>query len=199
MQKAKLSKKESERELQKQEGVAEVYCIKADCRFFGVGGEPQNTSEAIELYEKSAARGNSKAMMVLGRIYENGIHVKQNLDKAFQYYRYAWDTNQEPYAMYKIGMFLEEGNHPEPECVNGKPNREFAYQYFKEALNIGDLDAENAFKEAFFKIGQYHQFGYGGVAKNINYAISMYDKAACDGHIESMNALGSLYFNEHPP
>jgi hypothetical protein len=55
--------------------------------------------------------------------------------------------------MYKIGMFLEEGNHPEPECVNGHPNREFAYQYFKEALNIGDLDAENAFKEAFFKIG----------------------------------------------
>ena len=27
----------------------------------------------------------------------------------------------------------------------------------------------------------------------------MYDKAACDGHIESMNALGSLYFNELPP
>lgn len=31
---------------------------------------------------------------------------------------------------------------------------------------------------------------------NINKAISNYEKAAIDKHIESMNALGSLYFNE---
>ena len=51
-------------------------------------------------------------------------------------------------------MFLEEGNHP--DCVDGKPNREQAFLYFKEAQNIGDFEVENAFKEAFFKIGQYY-------------------------------------------
>lgn len=55
---------------------------------------------------------------------------------------------------------------------------------------------ENAFKEAFFKIGQYYQFGFGKVQKNLQSAIRHYDSASSDGHVESMNALGSLFFNE---
>lgn len=47
-----------------------------------------------------------------------------------------------------------------------------------------------------FKIGQYHQFGFGVVEKNLQLAIRNYEFAAADGHIESMNALGSLFFNE---
>ena len=45
-----------------------------------------------------------------------------------------------------------------------------------------------------FKIAQYHQFGYGIVEKNLQLAIRNYEFAAADGHIESMNALGSLFF-----
>jgi hypothetical protein len=48
-------------------------------------------------------------------------------------------------------MFLENGTHS--SCEGKKPNRELAFQYFREALNKGDYEAENAFKEAFFKIG----------------------------------------------
>jgi TPR repeat protein len=35
--------------------------------------------EAIKLYEQSAMLNNSKAMMVLGRLYENGIGTKQDI------------------------------------------------------------------------------------------------------------------------
>ena len=45
-------------------------------------------------------------------------------------------------------------------------------------------------------MGQYYQFGYGVVEKNLSQAIRNYESAAADGHIESMNALGSLFFNE---
>jgi len=34
------------------------------------------------------------------------------------------------------------------------------------------------------------------VDKNLSQAIRYYESAAADGHIESMNALGSLFFNE---
>ena len=44
-----------------------------------VGAEPQNMPEAIKLYEQSAMLNNSKAMMVLGRLYENGIGTKQDI------------------------------------------------------------------------------------------------------------------------
>lgn len=136
---------------------------------------------------------NSKAMMALGQIYEQGIGVKPDLEKALAYYEYAAE-NFEPYAYYKIGVFLEQGIHT--KCEGGRPNREMAFQYFKEAQNKGDIEVENAFKEAFFKIGQYYQFGYGVVEKNLQQAIRNYESAAADGHIESMNALGSLFFNE---
>ncbi len=44
-----------------------------------MGAEPQNMPEAIKLYEQSAMLNNSKAMMVLGRLYENGIGTKQDI------------------------------------------------------------------------------------------------------------------------
>ena len=72
---------------------------------------------------------NPKAMMVLGRLYEEGVGTKKDSAKALAYYEYA--SQHEPYAIYKIGTFLEEGIHP--ECIDGQPNRELAFSYFREA------------------------------------------------------------------
>ena len=53
--------------------------------FFGFG-KIESVENAIILYEKSAELGNPKAMMALGRIYENGIGTKTDVVKAFVYY-----------------------------------------------------------------------------------------------------------------
>ena len=45
-------------------------------------------------------------MMVLGRLYEDGIGTKRDLKKALYYYTNA-ASELEPYAIYKIGMFCE--------------------------------------------------------------------------------------------
>ena len=63
-------------------------------------------------------------MMVLGRLYEDGIGTKQDHQKALAYYDAA-AKNLEPYAIYKIGIFLELGIHW--ECVDKKPNRKLAF------------------------------------------------------------------------
>jgi TPR repeat protein len=47
-------------------------------------------------------------MMVLGRLYEDGIGTKRDLKKALYYYGNA-ANELEPYAIYKIGMFCEQG------------------------------------------------------------------------------------------
>jgi len=41
-----------------------------------VGAVQQDSTEAIKLYEKSAMLNNSKAMMALGQIYEEGNGTK---------------------------------------------------------------------------------------------------------------------------
>mmetsp|Transcript_18779 Transcript_18779/g.28911 ORF Transcript_18779/g.28911 Transcript_18779/m.28911 type:complete len:136 (-) Transcript_18779:1136-1543(-) len=130
-------------------------------------------------------------MMVLGRLYEHGIHYDQDLDKALAFYDLA-TKHHEPYAYYKLGVFLESGIHP--DCSDG-PNKELAFKYFKEAQNKGEGDIITD-KEATFKIGQYFEGGLGGVEKNLNQAKRHYEWAATDGHIESMNALGRLFFED---
>lgn len=69
--------------------------------FFGFG-EIQNLENALDLYLKSAELGNPKAMMALGRIYEQGLGTKIDLIKAYQYYDAAAAKN-EPYAIYWLG------------------------------------------------------------------------------------------------
>lgn len=135
---------------------------------------------------------NPKAMMVLGRLYEEGLGTKRDLAKALAYYEFA-SQHSEPYGLYKIGTFLEQGIHH--QCIEGQPMREQALQYFREAQNQGILEQESL-KEASFKVAQYFQYGYGVEKKNLTAAKVHYESAAADGHIESMNALGSLFFND---
>ena len=56
---------------------------------------------------------------------------------------------------------------------------------------------DNQSKEALFKLGQYYQFGRIYDKPDLIQACRLYDEAAADGHIESMNALGSLHYNEY--
>jgi TPR repeat protein len=50
--------------------------------FFGFG-ELENVENALELYKRSAELGNPKAMMALGRIFEQGIGTKADPIKAY--------------------------------------------------------------------------------------------------------------------
>jgi TPR repeat protein len=69
----KKSIKKSEQQLKLQQEQAERFCFNADCKFFDVGAElKRDIPESIKLYEKSASLKNSKAMMALGQIYEQG-------------------------------------------------------------------------------------------------------------------------------
>ena len=78
-------------------------------------------------------------MMVLGRLYEHGIGVEEDRSKAFEYYDAAKDD--EPYAIYKIGMFYELGLHP--HLRDGVPNKELAFKYFNQSLSKADFNDEN--------------------------------------------------------
>jgi TPR repeat protein len=119
-------------------------CYEADCIFFGFSQEPSNLEEAINLYEQSAYLGDPKAMMALGRIYENGLGTKADLQKAYVFYDQAAARN-EPYALYWLGKACELGFYQ--DC-NG-PNLPLAFKFYKKA-------AELVSKEAIYKLGQFY-------------------------------------------
>lgn len=91
--------------------------------------------------------------MVLGRLYEQGLGVKQDMAKALAYFDLANKQIHEPYAFFKIGQYLEEGAHP--ECYKKQPNRDLALKYFRDANKLSEFQSQSGLKEALFKIGQY--------------------------------------------
>ncbi len=65
----------------------------------------------MELYVKSADLGNPKAMMALGRIYEEGVgDIKPNPIISYEYYERASAYNL-PYALYQMGLSYETRKH----------------------------------------------------------------------------------------
>ena len=50
--------------------------------------------------------GESKAMLALGRIFENGLGTKVDMERAYYYYDMAAEKS-EPYAHYCLGRFCE--------------------------------------------------------------------------------------------
>lgn len=121
-------------------------------------------------------------MLALASIYE-----QKNSSAAFKYYDEAGVT--EPYALFKLGDFMEKGLTYEHQ-FRGKPQPGFALGYYQRAAKLSGVSIE-----AYNKLGEYYQKGI-AVQKDIGAAIRRYEEAAVYGHILAMNALGSLYYND---
>ena len=191
--------------LQKKRG--DDLCLQADSLFFGFNKENlPNRSAALRLYEESEQLGVSKASLAIGSIYEKGLvnpiedrggmqslgAVEKNCaepdtSKAFEYYDNA--ANEEPYALFKLGQFMEQGLYE--EGYRGKPNKTFAFAFYKKAIQH-----EKGCREALQKFGEYYQFGH-EVEKNVSIAQRKMEESAADGSLLGMNALGSMFYNEH--
>jgi TPR repeat protein len=115
--------------------------MKADSMLFGIG-QKADKQASIPLYEESAQNGSSKALLALAAIYE-----PTDSTKAFFYYDKA--AENEPYALFKLGQFMENGLYE--EGFRGKPNAGFAFAYYKKATQ-----QEVSCPEALFKLGEYY-------------------------------------------
>lgn len=143
-------------------------CMQADAHFFGFLPN-SNKKEALRLYEESESYANTKAMLALGSVHERGLInektekggipnmgaleqpvTEPDFQKAFEYYDQASDT--EPYALFKLGQFMENGLYE--EGYRGKPNLAWAFAFYRKAAQH-----ENGCREALFKQGEFYQKG----------------------------------------
>lgn len=70
--------------------------------------ETQNTALGFFYTSKAAGAGITAAQNNLGQMYEEGIHVRKDLRKAYEWYLEA-ARKENPKAMYNIGRFCYEG------------------------------------------------------------------------------------------
>jgi uncharacterized protein len=96
----------------------------------GLGVE-KNYKKALEWFEKS---GDDHALVNMAYMYQNGQGVEKNIHRAIELYEKAAEKKNID-ALYNLGCIYFSG-------VEGKVDLEKAKNYFKEAANQGDTEAE---------------------------------------------------------
>lgn len=99
----------------------------------GQQGVPQNLAEARCLYESAADAGSARGMFAMGQLYQLGIGVSQDHDRALKWYRQAADAGSAD-AMAAVGMMFQNG-------WGVSENRDSAAHWYRRAEDAGSPDA----------------------------------------------------------
>lgn len=130
--------------------------------------------KAVKCFRK--AKGNTKALCLLGYCYEFGHGVNQDYDKAGLNYAIAADLGDR-LGKYLLGHYYEGG-------IGRTPNYNLAVELYREA-------AEQGYAPAQYKLGECYEKGK-GVTIDLQEAIKWYNLGAKNGNGDSKKALERL-------
>jgi len=145
--------------------------------------DPEQIKLGIDWLKKAAADDLMDAGYQLGKIYEEGVLVPQDLKTAFDYYSAASEHEYAPDADFKRGHFHEH------DLGGAEKNLSTALHRYRLAAKLGH-------QEANYKVGIMLEQGIVEKA-NIEDAIVFYLEAARLGHPEACFRVGQ-YFADGP-
>ncbi len=136
------------------------------------------------LYDKALAEftylseeGDPTAFYYLGRMYNEGLGVDKNTEKAVHYFRQA-DGARNAAAATQLGKMMLSG-----EGMSQNP--ELGLQFLKKAAYAGNGDA-------LYELGNAYAQG-NGVEKNLTYAFGFYLISALQGDQRAQYEVGKAY------
>ena len=139
----------------------------------------QDYAAALAEFTYLAEEGDPTAVYYLGRMYEEGLGVTADKEKAVRYYQMA-DEAQNAAASAQLGKMMMTGN-------GMTRNPELGIEFLKKAAYAGNT-------EAFFELGNAYAEG-SGVQKNMTYAFGFYFMAALRGDARAQYQVAKSYLN----
>ena len=137
-------------------------------------------TEALEMYKKAGAMGNSEGLFKVGKFYSEGrTGIEINYELARQYYEKAVSLNN-PKAMNNLANMYANGE-------GGLKDISKAMELYKDAADLGS-------SAAMYNLAYRYHYG-NEVEQNYSEAIKWYQKAAEKGNAEAMGNIGNLYLN----
>lgn len=137
-----------------------------------------NYRKTISLITNLAADGNPRAQVMLGRCYENGLGVEQDLGVAAQWFQLAAEQNDSE-AQVLLAYCYEVGA--------GVPKNP------QQVMNLMTRAAENGNAEAQFNLALNYSQGINGAPKNEQEAFHWASLAANQGYAQAERFLGACY------
>jgi TPR repeat protein len=138
----------------------------------GQGSQPNPLSVQEALL--AAPKGDAEAQYTLGRAYQNGFGVKQDIAEAATWYQRAAEQGHLD-AQNSLGMLL----------AVSRQDYAGAAQWFGRAAIGGNADAQ-------YNLGVLCRDGLGS-RRNDELAVQWFRKSAAQGHVEAEKELGKMY------
>jgi len=149
--------------------------------YFHGEGVPQNYSEALRWYRKSADQGDAKAQNNLGSMYYNGRGVRQDYVEALIWYSKAADQG-DAMALSNLGTMYYYGHGVVQDYTE-------SLRWYRLAADQGDALAEAG-------IAYIYLYGY-GVTRDDTEALRWFRKAADQENARAEYELGLMYYYGH--
>lgn len=151
-------------------------------------GELTELDQIVELLTDASSAGDLDGEYYLGYLYENGVGVKLDYGKAFDYYSRVTrsesmalqDQDSINYSNIALGLMYIKGHGVEVD-------EETALEHFNTA-------SENGSAKASYYIGQMYENAV-GVDKDYEKAMEYYLLAAGKDYAPALNQIGYLYYN----
>lgn len=164
-------------------GMREACTFLAECYENGTLGFKQCLKHALSLNLRAAKQNDPDATYRIAVAYEKGSGTKRDLHKAVQYHRKAGALGN-LHSMFWLGVTL----------LNGKTgisqNESEAVRWLKLAIFF----AGDSLPEALFRLATVFENPTSAeVVPDPKYCLSLYERAAAQGHTEAQFRLGVAY------
>lgn len=134
--------------------------------------------ETIRLVQPLAGEGVPRAQVILGRCYENGLGVQQDMGVAAQWFQLAAEQN-DPEAQVLLAYCYEVGA--------GVPKNP------QQVMNLMTRAAESGNAEAQFNLALNYSQGLYGAPKNEQESFRWASLSANQGYAQAERFLGACY------
>ena len=156
--------------------------------FYGIDC-PINYKEAYEIFStinKESNHKNNDILILLGIMYEKGLHVQKSYKKAVECYKKA-AKNGSGKAYYHLAQLAENKILDEEDNYDTYDN--IAFNYYTESANLG-------YSDAFARVGVILEQGLLNSKQNLENAYENFEKSVkIDNNPIGLNGLGNAYYN----
>ncbi len=137
----------------------------------------KNYKSAFKEYEQCARMGHSGCQLMLGTLYNDGLGVVKDLNKARELYEKSARKNNSN-AIYNLGVLYLNGSGVKKDMAK-------AHELFLKSANLG-------YPEAQFNLGATYYNGM-GVKKDNSTALKWFRKAADQNISKALYVVGQAY------
>ena len=185
---------------------------------FAMANDPDSSAyydlRQMDLFDKNmplAEKGNSKAMLTIGRAYSNGAGVKENQELAYHWLKRAAESGDRDAAFY-FGVMAQEGIIDEAGEIIIAPDWELALKWYEAASPRFKATIEDRVERyqtlyqpaaagdstAILALGELHLNEYRSYGKpyDLKMARSYYEEALALGVLEAHLGLSKLLEGE---